>query len=97
MKNRERWVGGRACLRVAMAWVESAVVFYLRTMIDRLEPYQPNPLPVDRRARAGGIGARSGHAGHAVTVGMLAGRTWRSRLGYTAWRSASGTFSIMSF
>ena len=31
---------------MAMAWVESAVVYYLRTMIDRIEPYQPNPLPV---------------------------------------------------
>src|SRR5512135_2636525 len=30
----------------AMAWVEAAVVFYLRTMIDRIEPYQPNPLPI---------------------------------------------------
>ena len=30
----------------AMAWVESAVVFYLRTMIDRIEPYQPEPFPV---------------------------------------------------
>ena len=31
---------------MAMAWVESAVVYYLRTMIHRLDPYQPNPLPV---------------------------------------------------
>ena len=31
---------------IAMAWVESAVVFYLRTMIGRIEPYQPAPLPV---------------------------------------------------
>ena len=31
---------------IAMAWVESAVVFYLRSMIDRIEPYQPDPLPV---------------------------------------------------
>ena len=30
----------------AMAWVESAVVFYLRSMIGRIEPYQPDPLPV---------------------------------------------------
>ena len=30
----------------AMAWVESAVVFYLRSMIGRIEPYQPNPLPI---------------------------------------------------
>ncbi len=31
---------------IAMAWVESAVVFYLRSMIDRIEPYQPDPLPI---------------------------------------------------
>jgi hypothetical protein len=37
---------------IAMAWVESAAVFYLRSMIDRIEPYQPNPLPV-----IGGFGA----------------------------------------
>ena len=30
---------------LAMGWVESAVVFYMRTMINRLVPYQPNPLP----------------------------------------------------
>jgi hypothetical protein len=30
----------------AMAWVESAVVVYLRTLVDRLEPYQINPLPL---------------------------------------------------
>ncbi|MBI5395962.1 MAG: hypothetical protein HZA91_11750, partial [Verrucomicrobia bacterium] len=31
---------------LAMAWVESSLVFYLRTMLDRIEPYQPNPLPI---------------------------------------------------
>ena len=31
---------------VAMAWVESAVAYYLRSMMDRIEPYQPDPLPV---------------------------------------------------
>ena len=31
---------------LAMAWVESAVVFYLRSMIHRIEPYQPDPLPM---------------------------------------------------
>ena len=35
-----------AVYAAAMAWVESAVVFYLRTMIDRIEPHQPNPLPI---------------------------------------------------
>ena len=30
---------------IAMAWVESAVVFYLRSMIDRIEPYKPTRCP----------------------------------------------------
>jgi len=67
---------------IAMAWVESAVVFYLRTMIDRIEPYQPNPLPV-----IGGFGAVELPRELATlvmlfAVGVLAGRTWRDRFGY---------------
>src|SRR5262245_40723288 len=29
-----------------MAWVEAACVYYLRVMVDRVEPYQANPLPM---------------------------------------------------
>jgi len=36
---------------VAMAWVEAAAVYYLRSLIHRIVPYQPYPLPV-----AGGFG-----------------------------------------
>jgi hypothetical protein len=69
---------------VAMAWVEAAVVYYLRTMMDRIEPRQPNPLPV-----IGGIGPAEVVRELAtmvmlLTVGILAGRTWRSRLGYAS-------------
>jgi hypothetical protein len=69
---------------IAMAWVESAVVYYLRTMINRLEPYQPNPLPI-----VGGIGTAEVVREAAtlvmlLTVGILAGRTWRARWGYAA-------------
>jgi hypothetical protein len=66
----------------AMAWVESAVVFYLRSMMDRIEPYQANPLPV-----IGGF-ARVELPRELATlimlfaVGILAGRTWRARFGY---------------
>ena len=68
---------------LAMAWVESAVVFYMRSMIDRLVPYQANPLPI-----AGGFGFAEVVREAAtlimlLTVGWLAGRTWRSRLAYT--------------
>jgi hypothetical protein len=66
-----------------MAWVEAAVVFYLRTMIDRIEPYQATPLPV-----AGGFGFAEmmrelSTLVMLLMVGFLAGRTWRSRIGYS--------------
>jgi hypothetical protein len=69
---------------IAMAWVESAVVYYLRTQISRIEPYQPNPLPV-----VGGFGPVEAIREAAtmvmlLTVGMLAGRNWRARIGYSA-------------
>jgi hypothetical protein len=68
---------------LAMAWVESAVVYYLRTHIDRIEPYQPLPLPF-----AGGFGLAEAVREIATlvmlcTVGVLAGKTWRARAGYT--------------
>ena len=71
-----------ATYAAAMAWVESAVVYYLRTHIDRIEPYQPNPLPL-----IGGLGPvefarEAATMVMLLTVGLLAGRTWRARLGY---------------
>jgi hypothetical protein len=69
---------------IGMAWVESAVVFYLRSMINRIEPYQPDPLPV-----IGGFALveRPRELATMVmlfAVGFLAGRTWRARTGYAA-------------
>jgi hypothetical protein len=63
----------------AMAWVESAVVFYLRTMIHRMIPYQTDPLP-----NFGGLGTAEIIREIAtlimlLSVGMLAGQTRRSR------------------
>ena len=31
---------------IGMAWVEAASVYYLRVMVDRIDPYQKNPLPI---------------------------------------------------
>ena len=69
---------------VAMAWVEAAVVFYLRTMVDRIEPYQANPLPL-----MGGLGEAELVREAAtlimlLAVGVLAGQTLRERLAYSA-------------
>src|SRR5437867_2295671 len=83
MSRGKRWLVV-ATYAAAMAWVESAVVYYLRTMIDRIEPHQPNPLPI-----IGGLG-KAEMVREAATilmllmVGILAGRSWRARLGYTA-------------
>lgn len=69
---------------IAMAWVESAVVFYLRSMINRIEPHQLDPFPI-----VGGFGwvelvRESSTIVMLFAVGTLAGRTWRSRMGYFA-------------
>lgn len=69
---------------IAMAWVESAVVFYLRTMIDRIEPYQANPLPVFGGLAKAELVREAATLVMIFTVGMLAGRTWRVRFGYMA-------------
>lgn len=68
----------------AMAWVESAVVFYLRSMINRIEPHQPDPFPV-----IGGFGwveliREFSTIVMLFAVGALAGRTRRARMGYFA-------------
>ncbi len=66
----------------AMAWVESAVVFYLRSMIDRIEPHQTNPLPVIGGFAAVELPREFATLVMLLAVGLLAGRTWRARLGY---------------
>src|SRR5262249_33865593 len=48
--NLKRWLVV-VVYATAMAWVESAVVYYLRTMTDRITPYQLHPLPL-----IGGLG-----------------------------------------
>src|SRR5262245_23633842 len=82
-RSGRRWIAV-VIFATAMAWVESAVVYYLRTMVDRIEPYQSNPLPL-----IGGLGPAE-MVREAATlimllmVGILAGRTWRCRLGCSA-------------
>ncbi|HWI58150.1 MAG TPA: hypothetical protein VNZ22_13050 [Bacillota bacterium] len=66
----------------AMAWVESAVVYYLRTMIDRIEPHQAHPLPFIGGLASAELVREAATLIMLLTVGILAGRSWRSRLGY---------------
>jgi hypothetical protein len=73
-----------AVFAMAMAWVEAAVVFYLRSMMNRLEPYQPEPLPVIGGFASVELPRELATLVMLFAVGWLAGRTWRTRLGYTA-------------
>ena len=69
---------------IAMAWVEAAAVFYLRSMMDRIVPYQPDPLPIVRGFASVELPRECATMIMLLTVGGLAGRTWRARLGYAA-------------
>ncbi len=83
MNDRKRWLVVFVYAS-AMAWVESAVVLYLRTMVDRIEPYQPNPFPLVGRVAQVETIREAATLVMLLTVGILAGRTWRGRLGYAA-------------
>jgi len=69
---------------IAMAWVESASVFYIRDLVDRIEPYQPNPLPLNDALGYVELWREASTLVMIAAIGMLAGRTWRRRLGYAA-------------
>lgn len=81
--NHRRWLTV-AVFAVAMAWIEAAVVYYLRTLVDRIEPYQSNPLPFIGRLGPVEMTREFATMVMLFTVGVLAGKSWRARLGYSA-------------
>lgn len=83
LSERTRWVIVLA-FAVAMAWVEAASVFYIRALVDRVQPYQPNPLPVNGPLGNVELWREAATLVMLATTGLLAGRTWRRRAGYAA-------------
>ena len=83
MSCRNRWLIVFA-YAVAMAWVEAAAVLYLRTIVHRIEPWQPNPFPVIGGMASVEVAREAATLLMLLAVGMLAGRSWRSRLGFAA-------------
>jgi hypothetical protein len=69
---------------VAMAWVEAASVFYVRALVDRIEPYQPDPLPMTGALGPVELWREAATLVMIAAVGLLAGRTWPRRAGYAA-------------
>jgi hypothetical protein len=93
-RERLRW-----CLvvvfAVGMAWVEAASVYYLRAMVDRIEPYQENPLPIRGVLGPVELVREAATLVMLLMVGTLAGRTRHERLGYTA--IAFGVWDILYY
>jgi hypothetical protein len=80
---------------IAMAWVEAACVLYIRTLVDRIEPYQVDPLPINGALGNVELWRETATLVMLAAVGVLAGRTWRRRAGYAA--LAFGTWDIFYY
>jgi len=66
---------------VAMAWVESACVVYLRTLLHRVDPYQATPIPIADFPVAAELLREAATLVMLASTGWLAGRSWRGRFG----------------
>jgi hypothetical protein len=69
---------------IGMAFVESATVYDLRVMVDRIDPYQADPLPMRDGVGNVELVREAATLVMLFAVGAIAGRTWQTRLGYTA-------------
>jgi hypothetical protein len=83
LSERTRWAIVMA-FAVAMAWVEAASVFYLRTLVDRIEPYQADPMPMTGTLGYVELWREAATLVMIATLGVLTGRTWWRRAGYAA-------------
>ena len=81
MKEKSRWLV-IVIFAAAMAWVESAVVFYLRVFIDRVQPYQVDPLPVSFGFGQTELVREAATMVMLLCAGWLAGSNRRTRFGY---------------
>lgn len=82
-RNRKTWLLVVA-FAIGMAWVEAATVYYLRLLVDRIEPYQPNPLPIHGAIGGVELVREAATLVMLLTLGAVAARTWQKRLAYSA-------------
>jgi hypothetical protein len=94
MNEKYRWLMV-VIFATAMAWVESAVVFYLRVFIDRIQPYQLDPLPVSFGFGQAELVREGATMLMLVCIGWLAGSNRRTRFGYAM--LAFGVWDILYY
>lgn len=80
---------------VAMAWMESATVVYLRTLVGRVEPYQQSPLPIISSFGVVEVIREAATLLMLMSAGWLAGISWKSRLG--CFMAAFGVWDIFYY
>jgi hypothetical protein len=69
---------------IGMAWAEAATVYYLRLMVDRVDPYQAIPLPMSGNLGNIELVREVATLVMILALGMVTGRTRTTRLGYAA-------------
>jgi hypothetical protein len=79
----------------ALAWLEAATVAYLRLLVDRVQPYQPAPLPMNPHLVQIELVREAATLVMLAVIGWLAGRTAFDRLGYSM--IAFGTWDILYY
>ena len=94
MSRRTTWIVVTV-FAAAMAWVEAACVYDLRLLVDRMQPYQVNPLPMSGALGTIELAREVATLVMLAAVGALAGRTLRARLAYAA--IAFGTWDIFYY
>jgi hypothetical protein len=82
-RERTRWLAV-VVFAIGLAWVEAASVYYLRVLVDRIHPYQENPLPMHGVLHQVELVREGATLVMLVTIGMLAGRTRHAQVGYLA-------------
>src|SRR5208283_4325529 len=84
-----------AVFSIAMAWMESSTVVYLRTLVDRIQPYQQTPLPIIDSFGMTEIVREAATLIMLLTIGWLAGMSWKSKLGF--FMAAFGVWDIFYY
>ena len=89
-----QWLGV-VFFAVTMAWVESAVVLYLRSLSQQFDPYEPFRLPLGSNILRAEMVREAATLLMLGSVGWLAGQTWRSRVALAI--VAFGTWDIFYY
>jgi len=86
---------GVVVFAVAMAWVESAVVMYLRSLTEEFDPYKPDQASLPPGIVGAELVREFATLVMLFSVGWLAGQTWRSRVALAL--VAFGTWDIFYY